>query len=103
MFRTQKALVLVLVFALMFAAVPLAMAQGNQPPQPPQPTQQQPPQQPPTTSAVNVNVNIPWGTILLVAVAVLILLALVGLASAGRSNVTTHTVERVEEHHHDDL
>ncbi len=95
MTRLRTGLLLTLVLALMLTAVPLALAQSDQPPQPPP----QPPQQPPNSN-VNVNVNIPWGTILLVAVMILLLFALVGFA--GRNTTTTHTVEHVEEHRHDE-
>jgi ABC-type uncharacterized transport system YnjBCD permease subunit len=91
--KIQNTLLVVVVIALMLTVVPFALAQ-DQPPQPPQPL---PPEQPPVDPDVDVNVNAPWGTILLIAIGALLLVALVGLASRGTD---TYRVEHVEDHHH---
>jgi hypothetical protein len=81
-----KDLMLVVFFVLAFAAIPFALAPDNPLRQPPQPP-----------ADLGVNVNAPWGTILLAVLGVLVLVALAGMASY--SNTGTHTVERVEENH----
>jgi hypothetical protein len=85
-----KDLMLVVFVVLMFAAIPFALAPDNPLRQPPQP---------PADLDVDVYVNAPWGTILLPVLGLLILFALVGMASY--SYTGTHTIERVEENHHD--
>jgi hypothetical protein len=85
-----KDLMLVVIFVLVFAAIPFALAPDNPLRQPPQP---------PADPGVAVPVNIPWGMILLVALGAPVILALVDMA--GHSNMASHTVERVEGNHHD--
>jgi integral membrane sensor domain MASE1 len=85
-----KDLMLVVIFVVMFAAIPFALAPDNPLRQPPQP---------PAGPGVDVPVNVLWGMILLVALGAPVVLALVDMSSHG--NMATHTVERVEENHHD--
>ena len=85
-----KDLMLVVYFVLMFAALPFALSPDNPLRQPPQP---------PVDPLIAVNVNAPWGTILLTVLGALVVFTLVSMADY--SNTGTHTVEQVEERQHD--
>ena len=85
-----KDLMLVVYFVLMFAAVPFALSPDNPLRQPPQP---------PADPVVAMNVNAPWGLLLLTVLGALVVFTLVSMANY--SNTGTHTVKEVEEQRHD--